>query len=120
MNATRVAEITRRLADLGDVSTWRGDIDSMTGDLVLYLPPQFEAPMAIGNMEDSNQADHALMDFLGDAPHAIRELLEDNRAAYDLLDTILGDDPQLSNQQFTELLARWRALRNGQEANNAE
>lgn len=73
----RIHEIARRLADLGPLDGWHSEI-SNEGDLKFWLPEQFRWPEGfwIDNMETSTQADHALLEFLGDAPHAIRDLLD--------------------------------------------
>ena len=72
----RLAEIERRLADLGPLDGWRSEITT-DGGLKLWLPEQFRWPEGfwIDDMENSTQADHALLDFLGDAPHAVRDLI---------------------------------------------
>lgn len=77
MTDERIHEIERRLADLGPLDGWRSEI-SAEGDLKFWLPEQFRWPegLWIDDMETSTQTDHALLNFLGDAPHAIRDLLD--------------------------------------------
>lgn len=84
INNERLAEIGRRLTDLGDITSWCGAIDNESGDLLLVLPGQFRYPplpgqptgaLILENMETSTADDHALMEFLGDAPFAIRDLI---------------------------------------------
>lgn len=73
----RIHEIERRLADLGPLDGWCSEVTT-DGALKFWLPKQFRWPEGfyIDDMETSTQADHALLDFLGDAPHAIRDLLK--------------------------------------------
>ncbi len=114
MNATRVAQIQRELDALGDTHNWH----SVAFGPIVMLILNEKHSMTLGN--DARPACptcHAIGGFIGDAPHAVRELLEDNRAAYDLLEAVLGDEPWLSEQVSPELVARWRALREGRPIN---
>ena len=130
ITSERVAEIERRLADLGDVTCWSSAIDNETGDLLLVLPGQFRYPplpgqptgaLILENMETSTADDHALMEFLGDAPHAIRDLLASNRAAYDLLQELyeLTGNRNMRLADFMNLLERIGSLINPKEASHA-
>lgn len=111
MNAKRLAEIEQHLADLGDITSWKGEIDQY-GDLVLKVPHHFgweNDEIILSNMEISDAEDHALLEFLGDAPHAIRELIGDNRAAFDLLQEVLDSVDLLYHLQ-PDLQQRMRAI----------
>ncbi len=76
MTDERLAQIERQLADLGPLDGWRSEITT-DGALKFWLPEQFRWPDGfwIDDMETSGPADHALLEFLGDAPHAIRDLV---------------------------------------------
>lgn len=88
LTSDRLQEIERCLDDLGPVvkvvatndphaDEWYATITD-NGSLVLRVPERFgwtDQEIELGDMEDSTQADHAMLEFLGDAPYAIRDLL---------------------------------------------
>ena len=91
-SAARLTEIEQRLTALGDVTDWRGEINPDYGDVCIYLPAQFQNATIGTHFELDQKYPNepfdpqaiALMAFLGDAPHAIRDLL----ALVELLDEL--------------------------------
>lgn len=76
-SAARLTEIEQRLNALGDVSGWHGVETERTQEMRLYLGAAFGGTYLslLDAYDEPNSADRALLAFLGDAPHAIRDLL---------------------------------------------
>lgn len=75
-SAARLTEIEQRLNALGDVSGWHSVTIERTQEMRLYLGGILGSYLPILDAyDDPNDADRALLAFLGDAPHAIRDLL---------------------------------------------
>lgn len=89
MKSERLAAIRQHLISLGPITGWRSTVDGDSGELVLHLPPQFcweNNQLVLGDMEAAAPASPALLMFLGDAPHAITDLLAEIERLKAMLD----------------------------------